>query len=178
MQYQMVLDFWFKELTPQQWFAKSDALDQEIKAKFSATHQQAICGELFQWRQKVDGRLAEIIVLDQFSRNIFRDTAKAFAFDPLALILAQELVMLDLDQQLAVMARSFAYLPFMHSESKIVHEQALMLYQSLGNEDTLDYEVEHKAIIDRFGRYPHRNEQLGRQSTAEEIAFLETHAGF
>lgn len=178
MHYQEVLDFWFKELTAKDWFAKSDALDQNIKDKFLTAHKAASCGELFAWRETAQGRLAEIIILDQFSRNIFRNTKEAFAYDSLALVLAQELVLLKLDQTLNDSERSFVYLPYMHSESKLVHQQALALYTKLGNSGSLEYEIAHKAIIDRFGRYPHRNAQLGRISSDEEKAFLLEHAGF
>ena len=116
--------------------------------------------------------MAEIIVLDQFSRNIYRDQAQAFAYDSLALALAQEAISLQLDAQLSPEQRSFLYMPFMHSESKLMHEYALKLFQRLGNEINLSFEKKHKIIIDRFGRYPHRNEILGRTSTAEELEFL------
>lgn len=178
MNYQAVVDFWFKELTAEDWFAKSDALDQTIKDRFLMVHKAASRGELFAWRETAQGRLAEIIVFDQFSRNIFRNTKEAFAYDSLALVLAQELVLLKLDQTLSDSERSFAYLPYMHSESKLVHQHALALYTELGNSQSLEYEIAHKAIIDRFGRYPHRNAQLGRVSSNEEEAFLLEHAGF
>ena len=116
--------------------------------------------------------MAEIIVLDQFSRNIYRDTPASFAQDTMALTLAQEMIALKMDQNLKPEQRSFLYLPFMHSESKIIHEHALKLFENLGNPINLEFEQKHKAIIDRFGRYPHRNEILGRTSTAEEIEFL------
>ena len=128
--------------------------------------------ELWTWRETAEGRLAEIIVLDQFSRNLFRDHPASFAQDPLALSLAQEAVRLGLDQQLAPDQRCFMYMPFMHSESKIIHAQALQLFEALGNPMNLDFELKHKTIIDRFGRYPHRNQILERESTPEEVEFL------
>lgn len=174
-----VLQFWFEELEPQQWFVKDDALDKKIHDKFATTLNQAAQAELFKWRKTPHGRLAEIIVLDQFSRNIFRDTEKSFAQDPLALALAQEAVALGADQALSKTERSFMYMPYMHSESSAIHEEALVLFQQLANPDTLDYEYKHKAIVDRFGRYPHRNEILGRVSNAEELTFLaEPGSGF
>jgi uncharacterized protein (DUF924 family) len=125
------------------------------------------------------GRLAEIIILDQFSRNIFRDTPQAFANDPLALALAQEALAVDADKALSPTERSFLYLPFMHSESAEIHKVAVMLYGLPGLEDNLDFELKHQTIIIRFGRYPHRNKILGRESTAEEIEFLkEPGSGF
>ena len=114
-----------------------------------------------------------MIVLDQFSRNIYRDDARAFAADPMALALAQQAVALGVDQSLPSAQRCFLYMPYMHSESRWVHERAVPLFESLGQPANLDFELKHKAIIDRFGRYPHRNALLGRESTAEELAFLE-----
>jgi uncharacterized protein (DUF924 family) len=127
---------------------------------------------LFEWRTSAEGRLAEIIVLDQFSRNVCRDTPRAFAQDALALVLAQELVASGQDRSLPAAQRVFAYMPYMHSESALVHTHAVALFTQLGNERNLDFELRHKAIIDRFGRYPHRNAILGRTSSAQELAFL------
>ncbi len=167
-----IIKFWFDEIDSTLWFKKDDQFDQELKARFSVIHQSAAQSELFDWRTDAEGRLAEIIVLDQFSRNFYRDSAAAFASDPLSLALAQEAVALGLDQQLAPQKRVFLYMPYMHSESVKVHEVALQLFTDLGRENNLDYELRHKAIIERFGRYPHRNKVLGRQSSPEEIEFL------
>lgn len=172
MNYQDILDFWFSPETQPNWFAKSDQFDQSLKEKFGDILEQASRAELWSWRKNADGRLAEIIVLDQFSRNIFRDTPRAFAQDSLALALTQEAISQDLDKQLSPEQRSFLYMPFMHSESKLIHEFALKLFQRLGNPENLEYEIKHKIIIDRFGRYPHRNQILGRESTEEELSFL------
>jgi len=172
MNYQDILDFWFSPETQPNWFAKSDQFDQSLKEKFGDILEQASKAELWSWRKNADGRLAEILVLDQFSRNIFRDTPGAFAQDSLALALAQEAISQDLDKQLSPEQRSFLYMPFMHSESKLIHEFALKLFQRLGNPENLEYEIKHKIIIERFGRYPHRNQILGRESTEEELSFL------
>lgn len=172
MNYQDILDFWFSSGTQPNWFAKSDQFDQSLKEKFGDILEQASKAELWSWRKNADGRLAEILILDQFSRNIFRDTPRAFAQDSLALALAQEAISQDLDKQLSPEQRSFLYMPFMHSESKLIHEFALKLFQHLGNPENLEYEIKHKIIIDRFGRYPHRNQILGRESTEEELSFL------
>jgi len=172
MLYQDVIHFWFEEIPPAKWWIKDLAFDQLIGDKFADIHQAATAGELFQWREKPLGRLAEIIVLDQFSRNMFRDTPKAFSSDPLALILAQEAIIQNTPQHLSKTQRSFLYLPFMHSESLIIHEKAVKLYQALGDENNLAFEIKHRDIIEKFGRYPHRNKMLGRASTPEEIAFL------
>ena len=169
-----VLDFWFSELVPEQWYEQSDDLDAEIGRRFAALHAAASRCELFEWRGSAEGRLAEIIILDQFSRNMFRNSAAAFGQDALALVLAQEAVRVGADAALPVEQRAFLYLPYMHSESSAIHEVALSLYAAPGLESNLDFEQRHKAIIDRFGRYPHRNAVLGRESTAAELAFLAT----
>ena len=167
-----ILRFWFTELTPQQHFAKDAALDESIRTRFGPTLEAAARCELFPWRATPEGRLAEILVLDQFSRNVYRDTARAFAQDALALALAQELLASGQDRSLPTAQRVFAYMPYMHSESALIHGQALALFAQPGMENNLDFERRHKAIIDRFGRYPHRNAMLGRTSTPEELAFL------
>ena len=166
------LHFWFEELSPKQHFTKDAALDEAIRTRFGATLEAAAQCELFAWRATPEGRLAEVLVLDQFSRNVYRDTARAFAQDALALVLAQELVSSGQDRSLPLAQRSFAYMPYMHSESALVHAQAVALFSQPGMEDTLRFELRHKEIIDRFGRYPHRNIILGRTSTPEELAFL------
>lgn len=168
----LILSFWFSELIPQQHFVKDAALDESIRTRFAPTLEAAARCELFPWRATPEGRLAEILVLDQFSRNVYRDTAHAFAQDALALVQAQELVASGYDRSLPLAQRSFAYMPYMHSESALVHTQAVALFSQPGMEDTLRFELRHKEIIDRFGRYPHRNALLGRTSTAEELAFL------
>lgn len=172
MNYQDILNFWFSETTQPLWFAKSEDFDHHIETTYKTVHAQAANAELWSWRRSAEGRLAEILVLDQFSRNLYRNSPKAFAQDGLALALAQEAISLQLDQQLSPEQRSFLYMPFMHSESKLMHEFALKLFQKLANPTNLEFEKKHKIIIDRFGRYPHRNEILGRHSSAEEIAFL------
>lgn len=169
---QMVLHFWFEELTPRQWFAKDDALDAQVTERFTSLLQAAIAGELWLWRRSPQGRLAEILVLDQFSRNIHRGRVGAFAQDPQALVLAQEAVAAGADHHLDIRQRAFLYMPYMHSESLRIHDEALRLFDQPGLEDNLDYERRHRAIIERFGRYPHRNAILGRASRAEELAFL------
>ena len=171
--YQRVLDFWFNDIEPNQWFEKNIDFDNRIKERFGLLHQQAIQGELSAWRDSPKGALAEIIVLDQFSRNIFRDQPESFAADPMALALAQVAISKGFDQELSLSERSFLYMPYMHSESAVIHEEAVTLFRDLGIVNNLDFELKHKKIVDRFGRYPHRNAILGRQSSAEELAFLE-----
>ncbi|WP_342618213.1 DUF924 family protein [Rhodoferax sp. GW822-FHT02A01] len=167
-----ILHFWFEELTPKQQFTKDAALDETIRTRFGATLESAARCELFGWRATPEGRLAEIIVLDQFSRNVYRDTPRAFAQDALALVLAQELVASGQDRSLPEAQRVFAYMPYMHSESALVHAQAVALFSQPGMEDNLRFELLHKSIIERFGRYPHRNAILGRSSSPEELEFL------
>lgn len=167
-----VLSFWFNDIDPAMWWQKNDEFDQQITNTFQDLHHQATQGELCDWRETASGRLAEIIVLDQFSRNIYRDSPLAFASDAQALCLSQHAVAMGLDKQLSSIERSFLYMPYMHSESAKVHVDAVKLFQANGNENNLKFELAHKDIIDRFGRYPHRNEILGRTSTPEEIAFL------
>ena len=167
-----VLDFWFSEIQPSMWWAVDAEFDREIRQRFGELHQRASRCELFTWRREPKGRLAEIIVLDQFSRNIFRNTPQAFANDTMALALAQEAIEQGAAKPLTAVERSFLYMPFMHSESKRIHQIAEDLFRGNGIAENYDFELKHKAIIDRFGRYPHRNEILGRVSTPEEIEFL------
>jgi uncharacterized protein (DUF924 family) len=169
---QDVLHFWFEEATPAQHFKRDDAFDAVIRERFGAVHAAAAHGELAAWRDVASGRLAEIIVLDQFSRNLFRADARAFAADGMALVLAQEAIRAGVDRDLPPARRAFLYMPFMHSESPAVHVAAERLFRQPGLEDNYEFELKHQAIIRRFGRYPHRNHALGRASTPEEIAFL------
>tara|TARA_R110000772_G_scaffold47928_11_gene109366 strand:- start:398 stop:940 length:543 start_codon:yes stop_codon:yes gene_type:complete len=167
-----ILNFWFHEIEPAQHWKKDIEFDRMISKRFSEVHHQASRGELYDWRKTGRGRLAEIIVLDQFSRNMYRDLPLSFAYDAQALILAQEAVARQVDTELTATERVFLYLPYMHSESLLIHEIALELYTKNAIAENLDFEIKHKNIIARFGRYPHRNNILGRESTAEELEFL------
>ena len=167
-----VLRFWFEEIEPAQWWRKDGGFDRLIATRFGALHAAAAQGELSGWRATPQGRLAEVIVLDQFSRNLHRDSPRAFACDGMALVLAQEAVSAGADTALPAAQRAFLYMPWMHSESAAIHRAAVELFSAPGMENNLDFELRHKAIIDRFGRYPHRNAVLERTSTAEELAFL------
>lgn len=169
---QDVLQFWFHEIDSKYWFMKDDKFDQQLRDRFMPTYQEVLSERTSHWRTTAEGRLAEIIVLDQFSRNMFRGKPKAFAGDHLALKLAKEAIALGEDKKLSVEQRAFMYMPFMHSEDPSDHETAMKLFSLPGLESNLEYEIMHKKIIDRFGRYPHRNQVLGRESTPEEIAFL------
>jgi uncharacterized protein (DUF924 family) len=169
-----ILAFWFEEITPRQWWVSAEDFDQLIASRFGALHAAAERCELYDWRASAAGRLAEIIVLDQFSRNIYRNQRGAFSNDGLALGLAQTAVAAHADQSLDATRRAFLYMPYMHSESPAIHAIALALFSHTEMVNNLDFERRHKAIIDRFGRYPHRNAILGRESTSEEIEFLKT----
>jgi uncharacterized protein (DUF924 family) len=171
--YKVILKFWFEELAPAQWWRVDTELDSAIHHRFGEVHRAASAGELYEWRESPEGRLAEVIVLDQFSRNMYRGTALAFACDPMALVLAQEAVRVDADLALVPQQRAFLYMPHMHSESAVIHRVAERLFATQAPADNHKAELQHKAIIDRFGRYPHRNKILGRESTADEIAFLQ-----
>lgn len=170
---QDILTFWFEESTSSQWFVRDDAFDATIRDRFADTHLAACAGELWHWRRTPEGRVAEVIVLDQFSRNLHRSDPRAFAQDGMALVLAQEAIDTGDDEKLSTTQRRFLYMPFMHSESGVMHEMAMKLFISIGDEHSLKYEKLHKKIIDLFGRYPHRNAVLGRETTPEEEAFLE-----
>lgn len=172
-QLQRVLDFWFAEQSKPYWFAKSDEFDQQIAREFSGLWQAVVDNQHLAWRDSIQGRLAEIIVLDQFSRNLYRDSPLAFAQDERALQLAQQSVQLAAYAELNVRERQFLLLPYMHSESQAVQAAGLPLFAALNDPLVLDFAERHKVIIDRFGRFPHRNAVLGRESSAEELTFLQ-----
>jgi uncharacterized protein (DUF924 family) len=167
-----ILRFWFQETTTSQKFVVSKAFDKRIARKFGELHKMAVKGGLQSWRSDAWGSLSEIIVLDQFSRHIYRGTKKAFASDKLALQLSTQAIRNGFDAVIPLPWLSFLYMPYMHSESKAVHKYAVKLFKKKGLEESYRYELMHKAIIDRFGRYPHRNAALGRLSTQAELIFL------
>lgn len=168
-----ILRFWFEDTQPAQWWEVDPAFDALLRERYAAVLQSAAQGECHAWRGSARGRLAEIIVLNQFSRNIHRGTPRAFAQDGMALVLAQEAVAGGALDTLGPAERAFLLMPWMHSESRLIHVEAERLFRHWAPPDSHDYELRHKAIIDRFGRYPHRNAILGRESSAEEIAFLQ-----
>jgi len=178
-----VLDFWFGAPGSAEhgrkralWFTKSEATDEAIRSRFGAAIDAALRGELSHWASgSARDALALIVLLDQFTRNIFRDTARAFAGDKMALSVAKSMVASGQDRQLLPVERCFAYLPFEHSENLVDQHESLRLFGELaeaGHPDLLVWAQKHHEIIVRFGRYPHRNAQLGRESTAEETEFL------
>lgn len=167
-----VLDFWFVEHGPEHWFSGAADFDARLAARFASIHPRIAAGEAFAWRATPDGRLAEIIALDQFSRQLHRGSPRAFAQDGMALVLAQEAVAGGHDHKLDPERRRFLYMPYMHSESLLIHEEAMRLFTALGDEGTLRYEVLHRECLRRFGRYPRRNAVLGRPSTPEELDYI------
>lgn len=180
-----VLDFWFGPpgspahgTNRPEWFRKDAVFDASIHEAFGGLIEQGLRGELAAWSVAPHSALAEIIVLDQFTRNVFRGTPRAFAGDSRALAAARALVGAQQDEALAPVERSFVYLPFEHAEGMAMQEESVRLYTRLAaiapqTEEALDYARRHLVIIERFGRFPHRNQILGRHSTAEELEFLQ-----
>ena len=167
-----ILAFWFTELTPEQWFRKDAGVDDRIRARFAAAHETMAATENAVLLRSADTALAAIIALDQFPRNMFRDSPQAFATDAKALALATTAVDAGLDRDRTVHQRLFVYLPFEHAEHAATQARSLALIASLGDAKFTRYADAHKVIIDRFGRFPHRNVSLGRVSTPAELAFL------
>lgn len=168
-----VLDFWFVEHGPDHWFARTDEFDAALAAGFTETHAAVARGEAWRWRTEPRGRLAEIIVLDQFSRQLHRGAPEAFAQDKMALVLAQEAITLRVHDTVGKPAGMFVLMPFMHAESPVIQDEGLRLFEAYGVPEQVDYMAKHRETIARFGRFPFRNAALGRQSTAEEIAYMQ-----
>ena len=179
-----VLAFWFgtpelagTETVDMRWFRKDPAFDREVARRFGPLIEQALNGGLTDWAWQPGPALARILLLDQFTRNAFRDTPRAFAGDTLALAAARQMVAQAQDQALAPLRRMFVYLPFEHAEDLATQQASLRLFERLaadapGLDGALDYARRHHAVIERFGRFPHRNAILGRTSSAEEAEFL------
>lgn len=172
-----VLKFWFQELQPVSWFTKDAALDAQIRIRFERLHEQLSQGEI-QVPDTPRAYLAAVIVLDQFSRNMFRGTAKAFASDTKAIEFASRALDAGFDREMTKEQRQFLYLPFMHSEELAMQVRCVELYAALDDAELMKYAIEHHDIIDRFRRFPHRNAALGRDSTAAEVHFMQEHPGF
>lgn len=175
---QDVLDFWFSDEMKPWWFQKSDDIDQQITEVFAATYEAAHAGRLDHWLAESDDALALIITLDQLPRNMFRGHGKAFQSGDLAVAHAREAVERGHDRQQPTTRRQFFYLPFMHSEDIDDQDRSVRLYEALGNPHSLHFAREHRDIVARFGRFPHRNAALERENTSEETLFLKTHSGF
>lgn len=168
-----ILDFWFAA-GPEKWFKKSDTFDAEIRRRFGETHAQAAAGKLDGWAADAQGMLALILVLDQFSRNLWRNDHRAFTQDAKALALADEAVRRRYDVETPVTARKWFYMPYMHSEDPAAQERGLVYFaQRLDDPETMKFAIEHADIIRRFGRFPHRNGIVGRETTPEEQSFLD-----
>lgn len=167
-----ILQFWFVEHGPEDWFGGKPEFDAELAARFSDLHPQVARGEAWAWRGTPRGRLAEIVVLDQFSRQLHRGSAEAFAQDKMALVLAQEAVAAGADAALERVWAGFLYMPYMHAESLVIQDEGVRLFTRHGDENSLDFMREHRRTIARFGRFPFRNAALGRPSTPEELAYM------
>jgi uncharacterized protein (DUF924 family) len=172
-----ILRYWFEELQPAAWFRRDDGVDATIRERFGTLYEQLAQIRPEQLATPLEC-IAAVIVLDQFPRNMFRGSPRAFATDALALSIAQQAIAAGLDRQLTQQQRLFLYMPFQHSEDRAVHVRSIELFTQLGLADNLDYAHRHKNIIDRFGRFPHRNAVLGRESTTAELQFVATHRGF
>jgi uncharacterized protein (DUF924 family) len=170
--HQAVIDFWFVEHGYDDWFGGKPEFDVALAARFANLHPQVARGEAWAWREIPEGRLAEIIVLDQFSRQLHRGSPEAFAQDKMALALAQEAVAGGHDMAVAHEWAMFFYMPYMHAESLIIQNEGVGLFEAYGNQDALDFMVKHRDTIARFSRFPFRNKALERQSTAEEEAYM------
>jgi uncharacterized protein (DUF924 family) len=173
-----VLGFWFEELEPKDWFEVNAKVDEEISRRFLSLHGRLSEEEVDSLAPDAETALAAIIVLDQFSRNMFRKTGKAFASDPKALAIAKAALAKGFVEHIPEKRRSFFRMPFMHSENLADQERCVELFEAAGDENGAKYAREHLEIIRQFGRFPHRNKALGRSSTAKEIAFLKEHSGF
>lgn len=170
-----VLRFWFEESEPAQWFQINPAFDAEITERFSCTHDMVSKDLCNDWARDADGALALCIVLDQFPRNMFRGTPKAFASDEKALLIAKESIQKGFDIILPPLKRRFMYLPFEHSEDIKEQEKSVKYFGTMKDTDPLglEYAIRHHDVIKRFGRFPHRNKIFGRDSTDQEQKFLE-----
>lgn len=177
---QEILHFWFEELDSQQWFQQSDSVDEEIRERFAVTYDMASDGLCNHWSVDAHGSLALILVLDQFSRHIFRNSPKSFESDERALLIAKQALQKDFDQRVSSEKRSFLYLPFQHSEALVDQKKSVELFAAMAEENPEGhlFAKRHLVPIEKFGRFPHRNKILGRESTEEEIEFLKTHKGF
>ncbi len=173
-----IRQFWFQDLEPAAWFRADPALDLSIRDRFFATYQEAAAGRLAAWLDTAQDGLALILLLDQFPRNMFRGSARAFATDDRACAVADNLIARGLDRRLATLERRFVYLPFEHAEDLAQQDRAIALMRAAGDTEGLIWAEKHRDVIRRFGRFPHRNDVLGRPSTAAERAFLAEHPGF
>jgi uncharacterized protein (DUF924 family) len=169
---QDILNFWFSARVKPLWFKKSSEFDQEIKQRFHNICQQAATGSLNSWRNQPNDTLALVLILDQFARNMFRNTPQAFATDPQAIELTKYALDHNYQQKLSLDQQAFLYMPLMHSEKREDQADCVQLFSQLEPNNYLEFALKHQEIIDRFGRFPHRNQILNRKSTPEETSFL------
>lgn len=167
-----VLAFWFDEISPEQWFKKDKNFDAMLTKRAGTTVGKALNGQIDNWAETANGATALVIVLDQFTRNIFRDTPQAFSGDEIALVVSLKSINSDWFGELPSMHNHFLLMPMMHSEDILIQEKSLPLFEMHTNELTHEYAVKHRDIVAKFGRFPHRNAILGRPSTPEELEFL------
>ena len=176
-----IIHFWFNETDPQQWFQKSPEFDALVKERFGVTYQMAKDGLCQAWAKDAEGALALVIVLDQFPRHMFRDTPAAFETDEQALLAAKKAIASGFDQILEPVKRGFLYVPFQHSENMSDQNRSVELMSSMQYENPAgyDYAIRHRVVIEKYGRFPHRNKILGRENTPEEEEYLkQPGAGF
>ena len=166
-----IVSFW-RAAGPRRWFEKDDDFDRTIRSRFLATHEAAARDELAAFEESAEGALALVVLLDQFPRNMFRGSARAFATDPLARTVADRALVRGFDQATDETMRQFFYLPFMHSEHMADQDRCVRLYAALGDAEQLRFAAEHRGIVAKFGRFPHRNRLLGRATTPAEQEFL------
>ena len=167
-----ILTFW-RDAGPSKWFSKDDAFDKACRDRFLPTYEAAARGDLNEWELTPEGALAVILLLDQFPRNMFRGDRATYKTDPVALLAADRAIERGYDQQVEPQLRAFFYLPFMHSENLADQQRSVALNETLGAPESVKFAHHHHDIIASFGRFPHRNALLGRESTPEEIAFLQ-----
>lgn len=176
--WQAVLEFWFSPRVRRLWFRSTPEFDQEIQERFEETWQAARNSELKHWEEYAKGALALVIVLDQFPLNMYRRQAESFATESQALAVAARAIDLGWDRQLEPSENAFLYLPFMHSENLADQDRSVELYEAAGLTDNLRFARHHREIVRRFGRFPHRNAAMGRESTEEELAWLQSKEAF
>ena len=170
-----IITFWFEEISPEQWFKKDKEFDAMLLERAGTTVIKALNGQLDRWSKTSTGSVSLVILLDQFTRNIFRDTPKAFSGDEMALVLCQKSINSKWFSELSMTFKQFLLMPMMHSEDISIQEKSLPLFKQHANNRTYEFAVKHRDIIAKFGRFPHRNLILSRPSTEEELMFLNEH---
>lgn len=175
---QQIIDFWYSPAIKQHWFNSTPEIDQQIREQYQTLWQQAQAGQLDSWQQSPQGCLALVILLDQFPLNMFRGKAEGFATEQQAVAICKQAIQQGLDKQLEKPQLGFLYMPLMHSENRADQDLSISKFTEAGLPDNLHFAQHHREIVQRFGRFPHRNAILGRESTAEEIAYLNSEQGY